>query len=148
MSKILVIDDEKSIRNSLKDVLEYEKYKIEEAEDGMKGLSMIQNNNYDLILCDIKMPKMDGIDVLELALEKKPESIFVMISGHGTIETAVEALKKGAYDFLEKPIDLNRLLVTVRNAFDKKGLQEETKTLKRKINAKKNIRNNRSIKSN
>jgi len=137
MSKILVIDDEKSIRNSLKDVLEYEKYKIEEAEDGMKGLSMIQNNNYDLILCDIKMPKMDGIDVLELALEKKPESIFVMISGHGTIETAVEALKKGAYDFLEKPIDLNRLLVTVRNAFDKKGLQEETKTLKRKINAKK-----------
>jgi len=137
MSKILVIDDEKSIRNSLKDVLGYEKYKIEEAEDGMKGLSMIQNNNYDLILCDIKMPKMDGIDVLELALEKKPESIFVMISGHGTIETAVEALKKGAYDFLEKPIDLNRLLVTVRNAFDKKGLQEETKKLKRKINAKK-----------
>lgn len=137
MSKILVIDDEKSIRNSLRDVLEYEKYKIEEAEDGMQGLSMIQNNNYDLILCDIKMPKMDGIDVLELALEKKPESIFVMISGHGTIETAVEALKKGAYDFLEKPIDLNRLLVTVRNAFDKKGLQEETKSLKRKINAKK-----------
>ena len=137
MSKILVIDDEKSIRNSLKDVLEYEKYKIEEAEDGMQGLSMIQNNNYDLILCDIKMPKMDGIDVLELALEKKPESLFVMISGHGTIETAVEALKKGAYDFLEKPIDLNRLLVTVRNAFDKKGLQEETKKLKRKINAKK-----------
>lgn len=137
MSKILVIDDEKSIRNSLKDVLEYEKYKIEEAEDGMQGLSMIQNNNYDLILCDIKMPKMDGIDVLEMALEKKPESLFVMISGHGTIETAVEALKKGAYDFLEKPIDLNRLLVTVRNAFDKKGLQEETKKLKRKINAKK-----------
>ena len=137
MSKILVIDDEKSIRNSLKDVLGYEKYKIEEAEDGMQGLSMIQNNNYDLILCDIKMPKMDGIDVLEMALEKKPESLFVMISGHGTIETAVEALKKGAYDFLEKPIDLNRLLVTVRNAFDKKGLQEETKTLKRKINAKK-----------
>jgi len=121
MSKILVIDDEKSIRNSLKDVLGYEKYKIEEAEDGMQGLSMIQNNNYDLILCDIKMPKMDGIDVLEMALEKKPESLFVMISGHGTIETAVEALKKGAYDFLEKPIDLNRLLVTVRNAFDKKG---------------------------
>lgn len=137
MSKILVIDDEKSIRNSLKDVLEYEKYKIEEAEDGMQGLSMIQNNNYDLILCDIKMPKMDGIDVLEMALEKKPESLFVMISGHGTIETAVEALKKGAYDFLEKPIDLNRLLVTVRNAFDKKGLQEETKKLKRKINSKK-----------
>ena len=137
MNKILVIDDEKSIRNSLKDVLEYEKYKIEEAEDGMQGLSMIQNNNYDLILCDIKMPKMDGIDVLEMALEKKPESLFVMISGHGTIETAVEALKKGAYDFLEKPIDLNRLLVTVRNAFDKKGLQEETKKLKRKINSKK-----------
>ena len=137
MNKILVIDDEKSIRNSLKDVLEYEKYKIEEAEDVMQGLSMIQNNNYDLILCDIKMPKMDGIDVLEMALEKKPESLFVMISGHGTIETAVEALKKGAYDFLEKPIDLNRLLVTVRNAFDKKGLQEETKKLKRKINSKK-----------
>jgi len=137
MSKILVIDDEKSIRNSLKDVLEYEKYTVEEAEDGMQGLSMIQKNNYQLILCDIKMPKMDGIDVLEMALEKKPDSIFVMISGHGTIETAVEALKKGAYDFLEKPVDLNRLLVTVRNAFDKKGLEEETKKLKRKINSKK-----------
>ena len=137
MSKILVIDDEKSIRNSLKDVLEYEKHTIEEAEDGIRGLSLINNNHYDLVLCDIKMPKFDGIEVLEAALEKKPDLVFVMISGHGTVETAVEALKKGAYDFLEKPIDLNRLLVTVRNGLDKKGLQEETKTLRKKINKKK-----------
>ena len=137
MSKILVIDDEKSIRNSLKDVLEYEKHTIEEAEDGIRGLSLINNNHYDLVLCDIKMPKFGGIEVLEAALEKKPDLVFVMISGHGTVETAVEALKKGAYDFLEKPIDLNRLLVTVRNGLDKKGLQEETKTLRKKINKKK-----------
>lgn len=137
MAKILVIDDEKSIRNSLKDVLEYEEFKVEEAEDGIEGLQKITKNEYDLVLCDIKMPKYDGMEILETALEKKPESVFIMISGHGNIETAVEAIKKGAYDFIEKPIDLNRLLVTVRNALDKKTLQEETRVLKRKINSKK-----------
>lgn len=134
MSKILIIDDEKSIRNSLREVLEYEKYSVEEAEDGMQGLSMALKTNYDLIFCDIKMPKVDGNEVLEMVLEKKPDAVIVMISGHGTIETAVDALKKGAFDYLEKPIDLNRLLITTRNAIDKKGLQAETATLKRKIN--------------
>jgi len=138
MSRILVIDDERSIRNSLRDVLEYEKFNVDEAEDGIRGLSAINNNNYDLIFCDIKMPKFDGIEVLEAALEKNPELVFVMISGHGTVETAVDAIKKGAFDFIQKPIDLNRLLVTVRNALEKKDLKEETKTLKRKISSKKN----------
>jgi len=133
MAKILVIDDEQSIRNSLREVLEYENFKVDEAEDGMKGMSMLKAEEYDAILCDIKMPKMDGIDVLDLALEAKPDSNFIMISGHGNIDTAVEAIKKGAFDYISKPLDLNRLLVTVRNAVDRNSLIEETKVLKKKV---------------
>ncbi len=133
MAKILLIDDEKSIRRSLREILEFEKYKIDEAEDGAAGLSLAMSGNYDLVLCDIKMPKMDGLELLSKFNEHQLESPIVMMSGHGSIETAVEAVKKGAYDFLAKPIDLNRLLVTVRNAIEKKDLVTETKTLKKKI---------------
>lgn len=132
MAKVLVIDDEKAIRNSLKDIFEYEKIEVEEAEDGMEGLKKIKEGEYDLILSDIKMPKLDGLELLDKAIELTDAPI-VMISGHGTIETAVEAVKKGAYDYIEKPLDLNRLLVTVRNAIDKGKLVQETKTLKKKI---------------
>ncbi len=133
MAKILVIDDERSIRNTLRDILEYEKYKVDDAEDGMIGLEKIQINQYDVILCDIKMPKMDGLEVLNKALELTDTPI-VMISGHGNIETAVDAIKKGAYDYISKPLDLNRLLITIRNAMDKSKLMTETKVLKRKVN--------------
>jgi two-component system nitrogen regulation response regulator NtrX len=133
MAKILLIDDEKSIRRSLREILEFEKYKVDEAEDGAAGLSLAMSGNYDLVLCDIKMPKMDGLELLSKFNEHQLESPIVMMSGHGSIETAVEAVKKGAYDFLAKPIDLNRLLVTVRNAIEKKDLVTETKTLKKKI---------------
>lgn len=133
MSKILIIDDERAIRNSLKDILEYEKYKIEEAVDGLEGIEKIGKNTYDLVLCDIKMPKIDGMEVIEKLQTIAPETPIVMISGHGTIETAVEAVKKGAFDFIQKPLDLNRLLVTVRNALDKNNLVQETKVLKKKI---------------
>lgn len=136
MPKILIVDDEKSIRNSLKEVLEYEKFEIQEAEDGLEGLQKIKSTDFDLILCDIKMPKMDGIDLLEMALEAKPNSTFIMISGHGTIDTAVAALKKGAFDYIPKPIDLNRLLVSVRNAMDRQELIVETQVLRKKINRK------------
>ena len=136
MPKILIVDDERSIRNSLKEVLEYEKFEIHEAEDGMEGLQKIKATEFDLILCDIKMPKMDGIDLLELALEAKPNSTFIMISGHATIDTAVAALKKGAFDYIPKPIDLNRLLVSVRNAMDRQELIVETQVLRKKINRK------------
>jgi DNA-binding NtrC family response regulator len=133
MSRILVIDDERSIRNTLKDILNNEGYQTDDAEDGSKGLEMLSQNTYDLIFCDIKMPKIDGIEVLEKIIENNDEVPVVMISGHGTIETAVECLKKGAYDFLSKPIDLNRLLVTVRNALEKKTLVKETKQLRKKV---------------
>lgn len=133
MSKILIIDDERAIRNSLKDILEYEKYKVEEAVDGADGIEKLTKNVYDLVLCDIKMPKVDGMEVIEKLQELAPETPIVMISGHGTIETAVEAVKKGAFDFIQKPLDLNRLLVTVRNALDKNTLVKETKVLKKKI---------------
>ena len=139
MKKILIIDDEKSIRKSLREILEFEKYKIEEAEDGVNGLNLALNGNFDLVLCDIKMPKMDGLELLSKFNEHQLESPIVMMSGHGSIETAVEAVKKGAYDFLSKPIDLNRLLVTVRNAIEKKDLVTETKTLKKKINKSSDI---------
>ncbi|MCD8529040.1 MAG: response regulator [Chitinophagales bacterium] len=119
MAKILIVDDERAIRNTLKEILEYEKYKVEEAEDGQKGLEMIQENSYDVVLLDIKMPKMDGIEVLEKAIVDNPDTPFIMISGHGNLETAVDCVKKGAYDYLQKPPDLNRLLITVRNALDK-----------------------------
>lgn len=136
MPKILIIDDEKVIRATLKEILEYEKYQISEAQDGEEGWNKIQEEDYDLVLCDIKMPKMDGMEVLEKAstLEKQPQ--FIMISAHGSIETAVEATKKGAFDFVPKPPDLNRLLLTVRNALDKKELVTETKTLKKKLSKK------------
>ncbi|MBS1638357.1 MAG: sigma-54-dependent Fis family transcriptional regulator [Bacteroidetes bacterium] len=133
MSKILIIDDEKAIRRSIKDILEFEKYQVEEAEDGQQGLDMALKGNYDVILSDIKMPKLDGMELLSRLMQSNSESPLIMMSGHGTIETAVEAVKKGAYDYLAKPIDLNRLLVTIRNAMDKNNLVAETKVLKKKI---------------
>ena len=116
MAKILIADDEKSIRKTLREILEYENHKVEEAEDGADGISKIEKGSYDLILCDVKMPKKDGIEVLEKIQALRLETPVVMISGHGTIETAVEAVKKGAFDFISKPLDLNRLLLTLRNA--------------------------------
>jgi two-component system nitrogen regulation response regulator NtrX len=133
MAKILIIDDEKSIRSTLREILEYEKYEVEEAKDGEEGLALLEKNNYDVVLCDIRMPKMDGIVVLEKAIEMEKDAQFIMVSAHGTIETAVECTKKGAYDFIQKPPDLNRLLLTVRNALDKSDLVQETKVLKKKI---------------
>ncbi|GAB4253596.1 MAG: sigma-54 dependent transcriptional regulator [Vicingaceae bacterium] len=139
MPKILIIDDEKPIRNTLKEILEYEKFEVDEAVDGLDGIDKIKNNTYDLIMCDIKMPEMDGIEVLEKAALLGIDTPFVMISGHGNVETAVEAIKKGAFDFISKPLDLNRLLVTVRNAIDRKELVQETKKLKRKVDQKSTI---------
>ena len=133
MPSLLIIDDEKSIRATLREILEYEKFDIQEAKDGEEGLKMVLENNYDVVLCDIKMPKMDGIEVLEKAMEAGVDTPFIMISAHGTIENAVEATKKGAYDFVPKPPDLNRLLITIRNAMDKGNLVTETKVLKKKI---------------
>lgn len=133
MSRILVIDDEKSIRKTLKEVLEYEKYYVDLAENGPEGLELSKKNNYDIILCDIKMPDMDGIEVLEEVQKSGAEAQVIMISGHGNVDTAVEAIKKGAFDFIEKPLDLNRLLITIRNAMDKSELIIETKVLKKKV---------------
>lgn len=133
MAKILIIDDERAIRNTLREILEYEKYEVEEAKDGEEGLDLLKKNEYDVVLCDIKMPKMDGLEVLEKAKELGKEGQFIMVSAHGTIETAVEATKKGAFDFIQKPPDLNRLLLTVKNALDRGALVEETKTLRKKI---------------
>jgi two-component system nitrogen regulation response regulator NtrX len=133
MSKILVIDDERAIRNTLKEVLEYEKHEVDLAEDGIKGLEMFSANSYDVVLCDIKMAKMDGLEVLGKLSETSSDIPVVMISGHGNIDTAVEAIKKGAYDFLEKPLDLNRLLITIRNAMDKSTLITQTQVLKNKV---------------
>jgi two-component system nitrogen regulation response regulator NtrX len=133
MSKILVIDDERAIRNTLKEVLEYEKHEVDLAEDGIKGIEMFSANAYDVVLCDIKMAKMDGLEVLSKLSETSSDIPVVMISGHGNIDTAVEAIKKGAYDFLEKPLDLNRLLITIRNAMDKSTLISQTQVLKNKV---------------
>ncbi len=133
MSNILIIDDEKAIRKTLTEILSYEGYKIDEAGDGEEGFRKFKEKEYDVILCDIKMPKMDGIEFLEKAKESNPDIPIIMISGHGTIETAVEAVKKGAYDYISKPPDLNRLLITIRNATDKTSLVAETKVLKRKV---------------
>ena len=133
MAKILIIDDEKSIRSTLKEILEYEKYEVDEAVDGQDGIDKISKKKYDIALCDIKMPKLDGIEVLEKVQEIDTEVQFIMISAHGSIETAVDAVKKGAYDFIQKPPDLNRLLITLRNALDKSSLVTETKVLKKKI---------------
>jgi len=136
MLKILVIDDEKSIRNTLKDILGFEGYQVELAENGKAGIALVQSSDFDIILCDIKMPEIDGLEVLEQIRKIKPESTVVMISGHGTIDTAVEAIKKGAFDFIEKPLDLNRLLITLRNASDKTALVKETQILKQKVSKK------------
>lgn len=139
MPKILIVDDEKSIRRTLREILEFENYEILEAEDGQKGLETITNEQVDAVLMDIKMPKMDGLELLARALEVKPDLPVIMISGHGNIETAVEAVKKGAYDYISKPPDLNRLLITVKNALDKSVLVTETKSLKGKISKTKEI---------
>lgn len=136
MPTILIIDDERPIRSTLRDILEYEKIRVEEAEDGKKGIALFREKTFDLVLCDIKMPGMDGIEVLEMLQALDPDVPVIMISGHGTIETAVDALKRGAYDYISKPPDLNRLLVAVRNALDRQSLVQETRTLKKKIGEK------------
>ena len=133
MAKILIIDDEQSIRSTLREILEYEKYTIDEAKDGQEGLEKLIADKYDIALCDVKMPKMDGIELLERVQMAGIDTQFIMISAHGTIETAVDATKMGAFDFVPKPPDLNRLLLTVKNALDKSSLVTETKTLKKKL---------------
>jgi DNA-binding NtrC family response regulator len=133
MARILIIDDEKSIRRTLREILEYENFKVDEAADGLEGVAFAQKEKFDIILCDIKMPRMDGMEALDKLMAAAVDAPVIMISGHGNIETAVEAVKKGAYDFIQKPLDLNRLLVTVRNALDKSNLVTETKTLRKKI---------------
>ncbi len=135
MSKILVVEDESAIRRVLVKILseENDSYQLEEAEDGLRGLEAIKNKDYDLVLCDIKMPKMDGVEVLEAARKIKPEIPFIMISGHGDLDTAVNTMRAGAFDYISKPPDLNRLLTTVRNALDRKELVVENKILKKKV---------------
>lgn len=141
MTTVLIIDDERPIRSSLRDILEYEDYKVLDIDNGEEALNILSKEKIDLVLCDIKMNKMDGMEVLTAA-KKFTDIPFIMISGHGTIETAVEAARKGAFDFLEKPLDLNRLLITVRNALEKGSLVKETKVLKRKISRTKEILGN------
>ena len=133
MASILIIDDERAIRNTLSEILSYEGYKIEEAADGEEGLKKFTSAAFDVVLCDIKMPKMDGLEFLEKAKLVNPDVPIIVISGHGNIETAVEAVKKGAFDYISKPPDLNRMLITLRNALDKQTLVTETKVLKRKV---------------
>ncbi|MBD3636289.1 MAG: sigma-54-dependent Fis family transcriptional regulator [Crocinitomicaceae bacterium] len=133
MPKILIIDDERSIRRTLKEILEFENYEVETVEDGIAGVKEAKANNYDVIFCDIKMPQMDGIEVLTKLKNDGLETPIVMISGHGNIETAVDSIKSGAYDFIEKPLDLNRILVTIKNAMERVELVEETKVLKTQI---------------
>ena len=138
MAKILVIDDQQSIRKTLREILEYESFEVDEAEDGQKGFDMFNKEAYDLILSDIKMPKLDGIEFLDKVMASaNPDVPIIMISGHGNIDTAVDAIKKGAYDYIPKPVDLNRLLVTVRNAMEKKSLVVETKQLKKRVSKNK-----------
>jgi DNA-binding NtrC family response regulator len=133
MAEILVIDDEAPIRETLKEILEYENYTVTTADDGNKGLLLIQKNEYDVVLCDVKMPGIDGMELLDRAQALRPDLPFIMISGHGNVEMAIDATKKGAYDFITKPPDLNRLLISIRNAIDKNNLVTETKFLKRKV---------------
>lgn len=133
MAKVLIVDDEQPIRRTLKEILEFEKFKVEEASDGLECLVQLKKTQYDVILMDIKMPKMDGMEALERIQTLAPDTPVVMISGHANIDTAVEAVKKGAFDFISKPPDLNRLLITVRNAMDKSSLITETKVLKKKV---------------
>ncbi len=133
MARILIIDDERAIRSTLREILEYEDYEVEDVDNGVDGLQLIEKKDFDLVLCDIKMNRMDGMEVLTEGLAIKPDLPFIMISGHGTVETAVEASKKGAFDFISKPPDLNRLLITVRNALDRGSLVVQAKVLKRKV---------------
>lgn len=139
MSKILIIDDERAIRNTLREILEYEDYQVDDVDNGAEGLNLIKRGDYNLVLCDIKMNRMDGLEVLTDAQTYKPDLPFIMISGHGTVETAVEASRKGAFDFISKPPDLNRLLITVRNALDRGLLVTETKVLKKKVSKTREI---------
>lgn len=133
MAKILIVDDERAIRSTLKEILEYENHQVDEALDGAEGWEKVQAGGYDILLSDIKMPRMDGTELLEKVLNAQLECQVIMISGHGTIETAVECIKKGAFDFIAKPLDLNRLMITLRNALDKSTLIEETKVLRKKV---------------
>jgi DNA-binding NtrC family response regulator len=133
MPRILAIDDEQSILESLREILEYENYEVDIAQEGEEGLDYFRNNKYDAVFLDIKMPKMDGLEVLDQLMEISADVPVIMISGHGTIDTAVDSIKKGAFDFIEKPLDLNRLLVTLKNAMEKKDLVKETKRLKKKV---------------
>ncbi len=136
MAKILIVDDDQGIRKTLKNILEFEKYQIDEAQDGFECLIKLKRNDYDIIILDIKMPKMDGMETLERIQKLKPDTPVLMISGHGTIDTAVDAVKKGAYDFIQKPPDLNRLLITLRNALDRSTLITEKKVLQKRIATK------------
>lgn len=133
MAHVLIVDDEKSIRKTLREILEYEKYKVDEAQDGMECLAKFKRKKYDVVILDIKMPNLDGMETLERLQQMSPETPIIMISGHGNIDTAVEAVKMGAFDFVSKPPDLNRLLITLKNALDKHNLISETKKLKRKV---------------
>lgn len=133
MTKILIVDDEPSIRRSLRDILEFEKYSVDEAKDGVEAVAKVKSGNYDVMLCDIKMPQMDGMDVLDRVQILASDLSVIMISGHADMDVAVECVRKGAFDFIAKPLDLNRLLITIRNALDKSSLVAETKTLKTKI---------------
>ncbi|MFH1000361.1 MAG: response regulator, partial [Bacteroidota bacterium] len=135
MAKILVIDDERSIRNAIKEILEFEKYEVSLAADGNEGIALIEQSEFDVILCDVKMPGKDGMEVLEEAM-KLTDTPFIVISGHGTIELAVKAIKNGAFDYIPKPLDLNRLLITLRNAIDKSRLVIEARKLRKKVSNK------------
>ncbi len=139
MSKILIVDDERAIRSTLREILEYEDYQVDDVDNGIDGLNLIKKGDYNLVLCDIKMNRMDGLELLTDGLAFKPDLPFIMISGHGTVETAVEASRKGAFDFISKPPDLNRLLITVRNALDRGSLVSETKVLKKKASKTREI---------
>jgi len=134
MAKILIVDDDKSIRKTLRDILEFEKYQIDEAGDGLECIVKIKQNQYDVVILDVKMPKMDGMEAIEKIQGISPDIPVIMISGHGNIDTAVESVKKGAFDFIQKPPDLNRLLITLRNAMDKSSLITEKKVLQKKVN--------------
>lgn len=139
MPKILIVDDDKGIRQTLRDILEFEKYKVAEAVDGLDAMVKVKQSHFDVVILDIKMPKMDGMDVIDKIQTLKPDLPVVMISGHGNIDTAVEAVKKGVFDFIQKPPDLNRLLITIRNAMDKSSLITDKKVLQRKINKKQSV---------
>ena len=145
--KILIIDDERSIRNSLKEILSDEGYDIDVAEDGAQGCAMVEKEKYDIIFCDIKMPVMDGVEALSKMMEMGIDSAVVMISGHGDIETAVDCIKKGAFDFIQKPLDLNRILITIKNAKEKVHLVQQTRTLKKKVYGQEMIGESEPIKN-